>query len=191
MSVDHSRMACLNTTFSVQINNEKNYWVKVLERVLAVVKFLSKRGKPFRGHSEILGRKDNGNYLGTLELLAEFDPFLAEHIEKYGGKGRGTVNYLSSTICDEFIEILVSRVTNYILGEIKVAKYYSVCIDSTPDISHVDQLSMVLRYVRCDGNPVERFLGFISIEKHDGLYSRGPGPRPRGQAKRYGFFGHL
>ena len=77
---------------------------------MEVVKFLSERALAFRGSTEELGRKDNGNYLGTLELLAKFDPFLASHIEKFGNKGRGNVSYLSSTICDEFINILAEKV---------------------------------------------------------------------------------
>lgn len=31
-------------------------------------------------------------------------------------------------------------------------------IDSTPDISHTDQLAYVIRYVRDDGFPVKRFM---------------------------------
>ena len=57
-----------------------------------------------------------------------------------------------------------------IIAEIKKAKYYSISIDSTPDIAHIDQLSIVVRYVRIDGLPVEHFLAFIDIEKHDGKY---------------------
>ena len=42
-------------------------------------------------------------YLGCLELLSEYDPFLAQHIEKYGNRGRGNPSFLSSTICEEFV----------------------------------------------------------------------------------------
>ncbi|ESN94250.1 hypothetical protein HELRODRAFT_164055 [Helobdella robusta] len=41
---------------------------------------------------------------------AEFDPFLMERIRKYGNPGKGKVSYMSSTICDEFINILGSKV---------------------------------------------------------------------------------
>ncbi|XP_065672003.1 zinc finger MYM-type protein 1-like [Hydra vulgaris] len=42
--------------------------------------------------------------------------------------------------------------------------------DSTADISHVDQLTLVIRYVLKNRNLVERFLQFIPIEHHDGEY---------------------
>ena len=68
---------------------------------------MSSRGLAFRGDNEILGDTQNGNYLGSIELIAKFDPFLSEHLCKYGNKGRGNVSYLSSTICDELAEIPV------------------------------------------------------------------------------------
>jgi len=33
-----------------------------------------------RGSNEIVGSRDNGNYLGILELIGQFDPFLSQHI---------------------------------------------------------------------------------------------------------------
>ena len=42
-------------------------------------------------------------------------------------------------------------------------------MDSTPDCAHIDQLSIVLRYVSPhDFQPVERFIGFINPENHTG-----------------------
>lgn len=74
-----------------------------------------------------------------LELIAEFDPFLATHVSHHGNPGSGKTSYLSSTICEEFIELMSNEVLNHIMSEIKKSKYYSIIIDSTPDISHVDQ----------------------------------------------------
>lgn len=65
---------------------------------MAAIKFLSERGRAFSGDDELLGSSSNGNYLRLLEPIAQFDPFLREHIEKYGQKGRGTSSYLSSSL---------------------------------------------------------------------------------------------
>ena len=51
-------------------------------RVVAVVKFLSERSIPFRGHDEKWESPHNGNFMGIMELIAEFDPFLREPIVK-------------------------------------------------------------------------------------------------------------
>ena len=45
------------------------------------------------------------------------------------------------------------------------SKYYSVSGDSTPDLTHVDQLTTIIRYV-VDGKPVERFLTFHQMTSH-------------------------
>ena len=50
------------------------------------------------------------SYLGCVELLSEYDPFLAQHIEKYGNRGRGNPSYLSSTICEEFVLLMAEEV---------------------------------------------------------------------------------
>lgn len=68
---------------------ECEYWSEALRRVVAVVKFLAERGLPFKGHSAIFGNPSNGNYLGNVELISQFDPFLKAHIEKYGNAGKG------------------------------------------------------------------------------------------------------
>ena len=73
------------------------------------------------------------------------------------------VMYHVSTICEEFIKLLSDRVKAKIIAEI-------ISIDSTPDIAHIDQLIIVIRYVRIDGQPVEHFLAFIDIEKHKWKY---------------------
>jgi hypothetical protein len=65
---------------------------------------------------------------------------------------------------------LGSQVTSQIISEIRDAKYYGLSIDSTPDISHIDQLTFIIRCVQKDGNVVERFIKFIPVEQHDGKY---------------------
>ena len=90
-------------------------------------------GLALRGSNEVFGSEHNGNYLGCLELLAEYDPFLAQHIERYGNSGRrGNPSYLSSTICEEFVLLMAEEVKQVIINEIASAKYYSFSIDSTP-----------------------------------------------------------
>lgn len=95
------------------------------------------------------------------------DPFLSEHLEKYGGAGRESVKNVSSTTCDEFIELLANRVTAAIVNELKTAKYFLIIVDSTPDLSHTDQRCVVLRYVSKTG-PKESFLRFVPIHSHTG-----------------------
>jgi len=96
----------------------------------------------------------------TIELLAEFDPFMSEHIKWYGNPGKGCTSYISSSTYEEIILIMSKKVQSTIIQDINVSHYFSISVDSTPDISHIDQLSLCVRYVNEYGNPVERFFCF-------------------------------
>ncbi|KAG8196025.1 hypothetical protein JTE90_028995 [Oedothorax gibbosus] len=145
-----------------QYDEEANYFTSVSKRVVEVVKFLAIRGLPFYGKNETIGSRYNGNFLGCLELISQFDPFLSSHLQKYGNPGKGNVNYLSSTTVDEFINLIAEKFTEKIIEEVTLAKYFSLIMDSTLDICHLDQLCFVLRYVH-KAQPVERFLKCIPI----------------------------
>jgi len=129
--------------------------------------FLCERGLPIRGDDEVIGSVHNGNYLGVMELLSKYDTFLAAHLHKHANKGSGNVNYLSSTVCNELINVLGRKVLSAIVAEVRRAKYYSISVDSTPDVSHTDQLCLTIRYVLPEG-PVERFLTFVPLLNHTG-----------------------
>ena len=61
------------------------------------------------------------------------------------------------------------KVLKAIVGEIKEAKYFSLSVDSTPDIAHSDQLTVVTCCVgKSDHKVIERFLNFIPIASHTG-----------------------
>ena len=63
---------------------------------------------------------------------------------------------------------MATLVREHIFAEVKSAKYFSVSVDSTPDISHVDQLTCILPYVLSSG-PVERFSTFLNMRGHSGI----------------------
>ena len=118
-----------------------------------------------RGMDEILESVRNGNSFGIVELLAKNDGLLANHVCNYANRRKGHVSYLSSSICGELLQLMRQKVQDTILKEAKEAKYFSVSIDSTSDESHLDQLTIVIRYVLPLG-PVERFLTFMPMMRH-------------------------
>jgi hypothetical protein len=76
------------------------------------------------------------------------------------------LTYLSLNIFEQFITVMADQVFTVIVEEIQKAKYFSIIVDSTPDISHVDQLSFVVRYIKNDGTPIERFMCFLNNSGH-------------------------
>lgn len=180
--------SCVHTSFESSAATEADYWRKVLLRIVEVIKFLCARNLAIRGNNEVFGSNENGNFLGILELLSKFDPFLESHLSRYGTKGRGNLktkhsfhhrysllyvpgrsSYLSKTICEEFISLIAQHVKEKIISEVIDAHYYSISVDSTPDVTHTDQLSFCIRFVK-DGSITERFLAFILIHGHTADY---------------------
>ncbi|KAG8172635.1 hypothetical protein JTE90_001703 [Oedothorax gibbosus] len=156
----------LDSLIVKETESERDYWRNVLQRVVEVVKFIAKRGLSFFGDNETLGSNQNGNFLGMLELLSQFDPFLAEHLKSRGNKGQGKVNYLSSTTVNNILQAMSRQVQTKIVTEVKEAKYFGIIVDSTPDLTHIDQLCVVLRYVDATNEPVERFITYVPIHSH-------------------------
>lgn len=78
----------IDSALNQQYLKEIDYWHKVLQRVVSIIKFL---GLPFCGgeSNEVFASIKNGNYFGSLELLAEHDNFLKTHIETHGKPGSG------------------------------------------------------------------------------------------------------
>ncbi|MEL7308383.1 MAG: DUF4371 domain-containing protein, partial [Pseudomonadota bacterium] len=155
----------IDSKFELQVNQIEQYWRSVLRRLVSVLKFACERGLALRGDDENIGSPHNGNYLGLLELLSEYDDFLKQHIRKLANCGSGHTNYLSSTICEELVTLMGNEVLNEIISRIKLSKYYSISLDSTPDEGHVDQLSVIFRYMEHDA-PVERFVKFLPNQGH-------------------------
>lgn len=97
--------------------------------------------------------------------MAQFDPFLKEHIKAHGSKGSGHVFYFSKTIYEELIQPIGQKVFEHVIQEITQSKYFSIVIDSTPDYAHIDQLSVVSCYFHA-GEVYECFVTFVPITSH-------------------------
>lgn len=103
------KIKCVDSELTKQFQSERAYWKYVLEFCISVIIYLTSRGLPLRGSSDEFGGSDNGNYLGLLKLISKHNIFLKEYIKKYGNVGCGVTKYLSTTIVEELIEILVHK----------------------------------------------------------------------------------
>ncbi|XP_066938247.1 uncharacterized protein [Macrobrachium rosenbergii] len=86
---------------------------------------------------------------------------------------QGQAHYLSWQSQNEFIELCAKKVLSSILDERQQAIYYSIIVDSTPDVAHLEQNVLILRFLTKDDHSDmfeihERFIEFIMFHKKTG-----------------------
>lgn len=141
---------------------------EALSRIIDVVTTLARLRLPFRGDDESLNSKNKGIFLEIIELVARYDQTLASHIEKSGFNSKGYPSYLSPSSQNSIITSAASIIRNNLIKEIKQCGYYAICMDTTPDESKTDQLSIIFRYIQPEGNICEVLLGICPAISGDG-----------------------
>lgn len=133
-----------------------------MKRLIAIVCHLAEQNLAFRGHNSNLHETNNGNFLGVVELLAEFDPVMSEHVRRAETKEIAD-HYLGKTIQNELITLIGDKTVEAIIQRVKQSHYYSVIMDSIMD----KQLSVTLRFVKCQIGTIttvgEHFVGFLPV----------------------------
>jgi hypothetical protein len=81
-----------------------------------------------------------------VERFAKIYSVMAEHLRRFRDKVTH-VHYLGKDIQNQLIQIISEAVREEILENITYAKFYSIIVDCTPDISKVEQMSVVVHFV--------------------------------------------
>lgn len=159
---------CIDNELQKSILLEKERWRHILRAILDSIMFCAKNNLALRGSDTKIDSKGTGVFLDLIKLLGKYDKTLEDFIE---GHKKGSVNYLSPEIQNEFIGLLGQTVRNEILSRIRKSKYYSLLFDCTPDVSHNEQMTEIIRYVQIDDGKVsiqESFIDFICTEEKTG-----------------------
>lgn len=72
----------IDTSVQEQIEKDREHWRQVLLRILAIVKTLAKNNLAFHGDYEKIYQEKNEFFLSLIEMIAEFDPVMQEHLKQ-------------------------------------------------------------------------------------------------------------
>lgn len=159
---------CIDNSLQNAILLEKERWRHILRAILNAIMFCAKNNLALRGSTSEIGIQGSGVFLDIIELLGKYDKTLEELISNHKKR---SVNYLSPQIQNEFVNLLGQNVRNEILLRIRKSKYYSLLFDCTPDVSHNEQMTEIIRYVYIANGKVkieESFIDFIITEEKTG-----------------------
>lgn len=120
---------------------------------------MGRQDMAFRGHGSL---EENGNFNQIVKLLSLHCPPLKNWLENRNGRAHA-VTYMSNTSQNEMIKILGDAVRSKVIAEVEAAGMFGVSADTTPDLSHHDQLAVVTRYVTPDMVPHERLLAVKQV----------------------------
>ncbi|KYN19303.1 Zinc finger MYM-type protein 1, partial [Trachymyrmex cornetzi] len=121
-----------------------------LWKLLLWVLLFGQFGLSLRGNDS----DDDSCFKKFLKLRAKDVPELHWWLEKTGYK------WLHHDIINELLQMLSTDVLNRFLYDIKAARYFSVIMDETADISRQEQVSISLRITTTDLETEEIFMGF-------------------------------
>jgi len=77
-------------------------------------------------------------------------------------------SYLSHDIQNELLQLMSHNVLRQLLDEVQKSPFYSLIVDETTDASTKEQVSICLRYLSCDLEPLEAFIGLYEVSSTTG-----------------------
>lgn len=163
-SIDLSLIRSGNT----QVSKNREL-VKVL---MDVILYLSKYDSAFRGHSEKWLKNDSinqGKFLGLTKILSNYHPVLLAHLQDLKNSDKkNRLTFMSKDSQNAMLAALAESVRDEILEKVKSAGMFSVIIDTTTDISKIDQFAFVLRYCSDDAEVFERLVCIDEVDDSSG-----------------------
>ncbi|KAG8180589.1 hypothetical protein JTE90_018207 [Oedothorax gibbosus] len=135
---------------------EQNFNRKIIEILLDVTCTMTRQGLAFRGNNE-KDIEQSGNFYEIVSLISRHNPLLKKWMEDRALKPY-KIAYLSPNSQNEMISIVANQVRAKIIEDIQGCDFFTIMADTTPDLSHKDILSVVIRICDEEGSIYERLL---------------------------------
>jgi hypothetical protein len=109
MELRFEKRETIDKSVQEQINRDREHWRQVLLRIISVVKTLAENNLAFRGDNEKIYQENNGIFLSIIQMIAQFDPVMQEHIRRIQNK-EIHYHYLGHKIQNEMILMLAGEI---------------------------------------------------------------------------------
>uniref|UniRef100_H3A7Q6 DUF4371 domain-containing protein n=1 Tax=Latimeria chalumnae TaxID=7897 RepID=H3A7Q6_LATCH len=140
----------INKNMMEKHKREIDRHIHMMKKIIQAVKFIGKQSLAYRATDESTYSLEDtslnhGNFLEVILLMAKSDIILDEHVQRAIEDSK-KINFLSKSMVNNIILIISVLVKEAIAKEIGSQKY-SIQMDSTQDVSVVDQATIALHYV--------------------------------------------
>lgn len=120
----------------------------------------------FTAYQGLLQRRDTendtavnqGNFLELLQIIGKYDKTVAQKISDNPRN--------ANDIQNEILDIMANMIRDQVSGEIQDAEIFALMVDESKDLSKMEQVSVVVRYMKND-KVVEEFLHFTPADGLD------------------------
>ncbi|CAH1119753.1 unnamed protein product [Phaedon cochleariae] len=146
---------------------------KRLKPIINSILFLGKQNIAFRGHrddgvinvDENVSETNEGNFRELLKFRVESgDETLREHLRTSSSRA----TYVSKTTQNDLICCIGEEIRDAVIRRVNAAAFYCIIFDETTDVSHISQMSIVLRYVDIDMKEArEDFISFVDCHEEN------------------------
>ncbi|XP_060846349.1 uncharacterized protein LOC132926015 [Rhopalosiphum padi] len=164
-------------TIEIQLDDQLNETVKQNKKklipIFKTIIFCGRHNISIRGHRDDVNlsnlisndqAKNNFN-IGIFKELLMFridagDVYLRNHLES----APKNATFVSKTIQNNLIDICGSITTDKLIKEVNECKFFSILCDETSDLSHIEQMSLSIRYVDLKSCLIKaNFICFVSV----------------------------
>ncbi|XP_060170419.1 uncharacterized protein LOC132601340 [Lycium barbarum] len=149
----------IRTSFDKRNEKDKNESRHRLGALIDVARFLLRLGLPFRGHDESISSTNRGIFLELLQWYGAMDQEVGSILLQNAPKNEMTCcPKIQKDIVDSCAKETIKAIIEDLDGD-----YFGILVDESKDISHKEQMALVLRYVDKKGEVIERFVGIVHV----------------------------
>ncbi|XP_056854782.1 uncharacterized protein LOC130504215 [Raphanus sativus] len=143
----------------------KNEYRLRLNASVDASRYLLRQGIPFRAHDESEDAGNKGNFLELIRYTADQNEAVSKVVLENAPKNN---QMTSPPIQKDIVHCFAEEVVKSIIEEVGHG-VFGLLVDESADISHKEQMAIVLRFVDKNGTIKERFIGVVHVKETSSL----------------------